>query len=345
MKELSTINYLIKFFVILPCVLSQSLLLNLGVGDAQERRICTKEIPCNFRMVADLDLKSRPKNGEKNYKSLFQKGSILQDQKGNYKVIWGEKLELKSGYNEYGRGMELSELISFNGMMLAGDDRTGIIFEITDDGKGVSPRYILSEGNGKTSKGMKIEWLAVRDGVLWVGSFGKEFVSNGIIEKRDNMWVATIDKRGYVSRYNWSSVYEKIRNSLGAQYPGYCIHEAVIWSHLMRKWIFLPRRVSFEEYDEEKDEKRGSNKMIIMTDEFEILEVIDVGLIIPERGFSSLKFLPGSFDQIIVATKSVEESKSDTQKSFLTIFTINGKILLEDSEVPGNYKYEGIEFV
>ncbi|TRY51278.1 Apyrase [Cryptosporidium tyzzeri] len=345
MKESSTINYLTTFTFIISFVLSQSTLLNLSAGGTQERRVCTDKMPCSFRLVADLDMKSKPGNGEKNYKSLFQKGSIIQDKRGNYRVDWGESLELKSGYNEYGRGMELSELISYNGMMLAGDDRTGIIFEIIDDGKGVAPRYILSEGNGRTAKGMKIEWFAVRDGILWVGSFGKEFVSNGIIEKRDNMWVATIDKRGHVSRFNWSFVYEKIRNSLGAQYPGYCIHEAVIWSHLMRKWIFLPRRISFDEYDEEKDEKRGSNKMIIMTDDFEILEIIDVGLIIPERGFSSLKFLPGSFDQIIVATKSVEESISDTQKSFLTIFTINGKILMEDLEVPGDYKYEGIEFI
>lgn len=339
------IFYCLGILIIVPYVLSQSMLLNLGKGETQERRVCTIESPCNFRLVADLDLKSRPGSGETNYKSLFQKGSIVQDDKGIYKVKWGEKVELKSGYNEYGRGMELSELISFNGMILAGDDRTGIIFEITDDGKNVVPRYVLSEGNGKTSKGMKIEWLAVRDGVLWVGSFGKEFVSNGVIEKKDNMWVATIDKRGFISRYNWNFVYNKIRNSLGAHYPGYCIHEAVIWSHLMRKWIFLPRRVSFDEYDEEMDEKRGSNKMIILSDEFEIIEIIDVGLVIPERGFSSLKFLPGSFDQIIAATKSVEDSKSDIQKSYITIFTISGKVLLEDLEVPGNYKYEGIEFI
>ncbi|KAJ1613168.1 apyrase and calcium-activated nucleotidase SCAN-1-like protein [Cryptosporidium canis] len=332
------------FATILHNVVSQSILLSLGNRSTQGRQICTLE-SCNFRLVADLDLKSRPKHGEKSYKSRFQKGSITQDSDGNYNVSWGENVELNSGYNEFGRGMELSELISFNGMMLSGDDRTGIIFEIIGDGEGVAPRYILSEGNGKTSKGMKIEWMAVRDGILWVGSFGKEFVSNGVIEKRDNMWVATIDKRGSISRFNWSSVYDKIRNSLGTQYPGYCIHEAVAWSHLMRKWIFLPRRVSFYEYDEEKDEKRGSNKMIILSDDLEVLEVIEVGSIIPERGFSSLKFLPGSFDQIIVAIKSVEDSKNNLQKSFITIFTINGEVLLDDLEVPGNYKYEGIEFV
>ncbi|KAF7457796.1 Apyrase family protein [Cryptosporidium felis] len=334
-----------SFVVFFPYVTSQSTLLNLGFNRTQEHIICTSEVPCNFRLVADLDIKSKPGEGEKSYRSYYQKGSIVQDKDGNYEVLWDEKLTLFSGYNEFGRGMELSELILYNGMMLAGDDRTGIIFEIIDDGKDIAPRYVLSEGDGRGNKGMKIEWFTVRDGVLWIGSFGKEFVSNGIVKKKDNMWVATIDKRGYISRFNWESVYSKIRRALGVPYPGYCIHEAVIWSHLMRKWIFLPRRVSTDEYDEFKDEKKGSNKMIILSDDFEVLKVVDVGMIVPERGFSSLKFLPGSFDQIIVATKSIENSEKDIQTSFISIFSINGNILLEDLEIPGNHKYEGIEFI
>ena len=215
----------------------------------------------------------------------------------------------------------------------------------SNDGKKLSPRHILSEGDGMSSKGMKIEWLTVKDGLLWVGSFGKEFVSNGVITKKDNMWVATIDKKGHISYFDWINVYELIRKALGATYPGYCIHEAVVWSHLTRKWIFLPRRISSEAYEEEKDEKKGSNKMVVLSEDFEVLNIVEVGEIIPERGFSSLKFLPGSFDQIIVAIKSVENSEGDTQSSFITIFSLNGKILLEDEKVPGEYKYEGIEFV
>ncbi|KAK6588042.1 hypothetical protein RS030_7974 [Cryptosporidium xiaoi] len=335
---------LLSYFIV-SLIDAQSMLLNLGSGTIHERMVCTEKFPCNFRLVADLDLKSRPEKNEKNYKSFYKKGSIVQDGNGDYRIVWDERVSLFSGYNEFGRGMELSELINFNGMMLAGDDRTGILFEILNDGKKLAPRYVLSEGDGMNSKGMKIEWLTVKDGLLWVGSFGKEFVSNGVITKKDNMWVATIDKRGHISYYDWEDVYEIIRKALGATYPGYCIHEAVMWSHLTRKWIFLPRRVSNEAYEEEKDEKKGSNKMVILSEDFEVLDIVDVGVAIPERGFSSLKFLPGSFDQIIVATKSVEDSETDSQSSFITIFSLNGKILLKDEKIPGDHKYEGIEFV
>ncbi|KAH8739465.1 hypothetical protein FG386_000437 [Cryptosporidium ryanae] len=338
-------NLLLFFYLKIRFINAQSFLLNLGSGTVQERIVCTEKFPCNFRLVADLDLKSRPEKGEKNYKSFYKKGSIVQDGNGNYNIIWGERILLLSGYNEFGRGMELSELINYNGMILAGDDRTGILFEVISDGKKLAPRYVLSEGDGMNSKGMKIEWSTIKDGLLWVGSFGKEFVSNGVVTKKDNMWVATIDKRGHISYYDWTDVYEIVRKALGATYPGYCIHEAVMWSHLTRKWIFLPRRVSNEAYEEERDEKKGSNKMVILSEDFEVLNIVEVGELIPERGFSSLKFLPGSFDQIIVATKSVEDSKTDSQSSFITIFSLNGKILLNDEKIPGDHKYEGIEFV
>ena len=39
----------------------------------------------------------------------------------------------------------------------------------------------------------------------------------------------------------------------------YLIHEAVRWNAALQSWFFLPRRVSTEAYDDEKDEERGSN--------------------------------------------------------------------------------------
>ncbi len=36
-----------------------------------------------------------------------------------------------TGHNEEGRGMELSELTYFNHRLYAGDDRTGIVYELT----------------------------------------------------------------------------------------------------------------------------------------------------------------------------------------------------------------------
>ena len=50
-----------------------------------------------------------------------------------------------------GRGMELSELVVFNGRLFTVDDRTGIVYEIIDNK--VVPWVILSDGNGKETKG------------------------------------------------------------------------------------------------------------------------------------------------------------------------------------------------
>lgn len=47
--------------------------------------------------------------------------------------------------------MELSELVVFNGRLFTVDDRTGIVYEIIDNK--VVPWVILSDGNGKETKG------------------------------------------------------------------------------------------------------------------------------------------------------------------------------------------------
>jgi len=58
-----------------------------------------------------------------------------------------------------GRGMELSELSVFNAKVYAVDDRTGIVYEILDSK--VVPWVILSDGNGKETKGncVLFSWL------------------------------------------------------------------------------------------------------------------------------------------------------------------------------------------
>ena len=55
--------------------------------------------------------------------------------------------------------MELSELSVFNAKVYAVDDRTGIVYEILDSK--VVPWVILSDGNGKETKGKCVlfSWL------------------------------------------------------------------------------------------------------------------------------------------------------------------------------------------
>lgn len=55
------------------------------------------------------------------------------------------------------------------------DDRSGAIFELSINGT-LIPRFILSEGDGNSPKGMKIEWASEKNGNLIVGGFGSEYV-------------------------------------------------------------------------------------------------------------------------------------------------------------------------
>ena len=48
-------------------------------------------------------------------------------------------------------GMELSELVAFNGRLYTCDDRTGVIYEINDN-KAV-PWVVMQDGNGRVTKG------------------------------------------------------------------------------------------------------------------------------------------------------------------------------------------------
>jgi soluble calcium-activated nucleotidase 1 len=73
------------------------------------------------------------------------------------------------------------------------------------------------------------------------------------------MWISTIDATGVVNHYDWTDNWSKLRAATGTSYPGYMIHEAVNWSSARNSWVILPRRVSSDAYDEEKDEKMGSN--------------------------------------------------------------------------------------
>ena len=116
---------------------------------------------------------------------------------------------------------------------------------------------------------------------LWI-SFdvpyaGKEYTRpDGSIANTNNLWVTILDKAGGYRRIDWSRSFNFVRDKLGASAPGYVIHEAINWSPHMRKWVFAPRRISAEAYDDVKDERRGSNKLVIVDEKFTSAEVVEV---------------------------------------------------------------------
>lgn len=62
------------------------------------------------------------------------------------------------------------------------------------------------------------------------------------------------------------------------------------------------------------------------------------------RGFSAFQFVPGTGDKLIVALKSAEKNGKPVA-SYISLFDIHGNIILSDTVLPGEHKYEGVAFV
>jgi len=309
--------------------------------------------------VADLDKRSKHED-EKKWFSILTPAILKRTSSNSYTISWKPETKIYTKHNEGGRGMELSELTVYDGRLLSFGDRTGIVFEfLKKEGevKGV-PRFILTEGDGETDKGMKVEWSTVKDGKLYIGSFGKEFTNPaGEIINTNNNWIVTMDHQGMMQRYDWSTVYNKVRAAVGCEAPGYLVHEAVLWSESQRRWMFLPRRVSKVTYDDVIDEKKGSNLLIVADDQFREIKVVTIKLNRDAlsdglHGFSSFAFVPNTGDKHAIAMRSVEENCTGDddevckQRSYCIVFdTVTGEVLMQEQPMSDKYKFEGVEFV
>lgn len=314
-----------------------------------------------FAAVTDLDELSRVKGERKpTYRSILVPGTITYDKKANRYAMEAEAARtLTTKHNEAGRGAEFSELTVFEGRLLTFDDRTGDVFEIMNKKDGAdsfaAPRYIVTEGDGDTDKGMKWEWSTTKNGLLYMGSFGKEYTNaDGSVANSNNLWITVMNSRGEFRRIDWSEQYTFVRNALGCQHPGYVIHEAVNWSPHMRKWVFMPRRISTEAYNDVLDEKRGSNKVVIVDEKFTKADIVEVSMASKDglHGFSSFAFVPGTKDRHAIALRSVEEDCAGDdldvckQRSYIVIFDVTtGEVLMDEVKLEQDMKFEGIEFV
>lgn len=297
-------------------------------------------------LIADLDTNSKVNNFTNIWYSYLLLGTLTHySEEDVVKLEWDEKpIKLKSTLSSSGRGMELSELVVFNGKLYSCDDRTGIVYEVIDNGHKILPWVILNDGNGQSSKGFKCEWMTVKDEKLYVGGFGKEWTTTtGELVNFDPQWIKVIDINGIVTHVDWRSNYLAIRSAVGIQFPGYLIHESAAYSSHHSKWFFLPRRASTTAYNEIEDEKKGTNLLITADDTFTKVDVTKIGPLNPTHGFSSFKFIPGTSDNIIIAIKSMEDEGNIG--TFYTVFTIDGKVLLQETKLDTTVKYEGIEFI
>ena len=104
-------------------------------------------------IISDLDKESKD-NGKKNtWYSVFKKGRLFWMARNNFiSVTWDtDEAKLTSEVASNGRGMELSELVTFDGRLVTFDDRTGIVYYL--DGDQAFPWLILMDGSGKDTKG------------------------------------------------------------------------------------------------------------------------------------------------------------------------------------------------
>ena len=101
-----------------------------------------------------------------------------------------------------------------------------------------------------------------------------------------------MDQDGHIVALDWGEVYTNLRKAAGVIKPGYMIHEAVRWNELERRWYFLPRRLSKAAYNDQEDEKRGTNIMMSMDESFGDIKVSTVGPLIETHGFSTFQFIP-----------------------------------------------------
>uniref|UniRef100_A0A0R3RXB0 Apyrase n=1 Tax=Elaeophora elaphi TaxID=1147741 RepID=A0A0R3RXB0_9BILA len=298
-------------------------------------------------VVTDLDKSSKHPTEENQWQSFIEFGILTVNKEyTKASVQWNnnEQISLYSTIAGGGRSMELSDLVVFDGNLLSVDDRTGIIYRIEKDV--AYPWIYLSDGAGNTTKGFKGEWMTVRDGNLYVGGLGKEWTTTkGILINENPMWIKLVTPEGNVEHISWVDEYKKLRSAVGIEWPGYMIHESVQWSEIYKKWFFLPRRASKLAYTEAEDEERGTNYLLIASEDFSAINYQRIGSLTSRRGFSAFQFVPGTSDRVIVALKS-EEKDGFPVASYITVFNHEmGHILLEEVPLFGKFKYEGIAFI
>ncbi|EYC04397.1 hypothetical protein Y032_0088g2181 [Ancylostoma ceylanicum] len=303
----------------------------------------------DFIVITDMDNESKVESEKWTWRAITRKGKLTfaADRK-SAKVEWikGSDQNITTGLNYKGRAMELSDLSEYDGHLLSPDDKTGLLYEIKND-KAI-PWVFLNSGPGNTTKGMKVEWLTIKDNLLYAGGHGAEYRNEkGDVVSEDPMWIKTINRRGEVKSIDWRDVFSRMRTAAGYPAPGYLTHEAVQWSEKLQKWFFIPRKASLTPFVDSEDETKGTNLMIKADPDLQKFRVIRIGgkkVEHPDRGFSAFDFIPGFGDRYIAAIKSKEVDGSEPE-SYITVFNARGEVIMEDQKLDGNYKFEGIYFV
>lgn len=299
-------------------------------------------------IITDMDSQSKLKN---NWYSTIQYGALALSQNRTTAFIhWMERVNITSNFNFNQKSMEMSDLKIYRNRLLSVDDKLGIVYWLRN-GTAI-PWVISSTGDGTKSTPFKGEWMTIRNDDLYLGSSGHEVVTaHGEYISDDEMFIRVISANGAMVPENWTSRFVKLRRAMGITFPGYIIHEAIHWSDVHKKWFFLPRYASKSAFNAAQVYETGSNVLLSTSDCFCDTKIVNIGKKDVHRGFSAFQFIPGTNDEIIVALKTSEVPRDPAKpfenkifNTWVTIFKIDGTIILEDQALEDGVKYEGIEF-
>lgn len=108
-------------------------------------------------LIADLDQNSKSDKKKNTWISYLYEGNLTISHSHDYADFRMEESAhlLKSTLSQGGRGMELSELLVFDGNLCAVDDRTGVVYHIFN--RKMIPWVVLADGDGNSPKGDGVE--------------------------------------------------------------------------------------------------------------------------------------------------------------------------------------------
>ena len=190
-----------------------------------------------------------------------------------YQIDWDEHtttnnremISLSSYLNKNNKGLELKDLIAYCGELYTFDQTTGIIYIITQNS--LIPRHIIMSGDGLNTESFPFSWTVIKKGLLYVGSSGldenliefhhKEIEENTTSSSSSlstssslsisyrSYWVAFIDPSGRVNHIDWTKEYTSLNIATRIDRNHQMLrHEAVIWSDLIKMWLFFPTIVT-----------------------------------------------------------------------------------------------------
>ena len=155
---------------------------------------------------------------------------------------------------------------------------------------------------------------------------------------------------------------------------GFSIHEAVEWNDQMKSWIILPRKVSPLNYTEARDMQASANFLIVCSEDFENISVIEICHRLESKGFSDVSHIaidlentPNILREDLYFVTKTFENPDGLFFSYLAVISCKAKLesvvhkagsfkkssIFENYEcreivehpLPNNDKFEGIQVV